>query len=684
LTYRPDIDGLRAIAVFAVIVFHAFPSVAPGGFVGVDIFFVISGFLITGLLASEMRAGRFSIATFYARRVRRIFPALIVVLAFTFAVGWVLLFPEELKHLGRDISTSAGFVANLSLWSETGYFDRAVETKPLLHLWSLGVEEQFYIVWPLVLALVLRSHARLRVVASVILLASLVANLALVGRHPSAAFFSPFTRFWQLMVGALLALRRSGSAIDSAQLRQLLSLVGTALCLGSIFLLSQHVAYPGWPALLPTVGACLLIAAGASGIVNRAVLAQPAMVGLGKISYPLYLWHWPLLTFGRILVGGPLTLRARAALMIVSVLLAWVTYAVVETPVRRSPARLRIVAIPCGLLLALGVAAGAVYALGIKGTGQPYSTVADPATVTSGAGKELVANGCGLSPAEQDLILCISDIRETPVFAMLGDSKAGALIWGAFRESTPGRRWKLLQHAQCAPTTGVVRISPYAEDDPDQCARANELALRLVTSDPHIKLVTLVTARRIVIGPDYAKVGSRVPYADGVLDGLDGTVSALTRAGKKVALVIDNPTLPDPPLCLDRSVVKYPLVRKLAELSGATKPACTITYAEYLESAKDYLSVIGKLRARHPELIVYDPAPLLCDLGKGICSISKDGNFLYGYTDHISDAANAMIAKQLLPQLEAAIAVPHDAAEPNKGRGLLSLPSRPLRSGGGD
>jgi peptidoglycan/LPS O-acetylase OafA/YrhL len=161
LTYRPDIDGLRAVAVLAVVMFHAFPSLLPGGFVGVDIFFVISGYLITNILLSELEVGRFSLASFYARRIRRIFPALLLVLIFCYAIGWFSLFKDEYKQLGKHIVAGAGFVANLTFWNEAGYFDSAADTKPLLHLWSLGVEEQFYIIWPLILGFAFRRRKNL-------------------------------------------------------------------------------------------------------------------------------------------------------------------------------------------------------------------------------------------------------------------------------------------------------------------------------------------------------------------------------------------------------------------------------------------------------------------------------------------------------------------------------------------
>ena len=205
LDYRPDIDGLRAIAVLAVIGFHAFPAWIRGGFVGVDVFFVISGYLISTILLAGMERGSFRFSQFYIRRIRRIFPALIVVLLACMVAGWLVLFSFEYKALGKHVAGSAAFVSNFVLWNEAGYFDKAAETKPLLHIWSLGIEEQFYIVWPLLLYLTWRFRTATLALLLLLLLGSFVLNVHAVGIDPAADFFSPLTRFWELMAGAVLA-----------------------------------------------------------------------------------------------------------------------------------------------------------------------------------------------------------------------------------------------------------------------------------------------------------------------------------------------------------------------------------------------------------------------------------------------------------------------------------------------
>src|SRR5882757_2012930 len=203
--YRPDIDGLRAIAVMLVVNFHAFADAIPGGFVGVDVFFVISGFLITGIIARELDSQRFSLLGFYDRRVRRIFPALIVVLAAVLMLGWLCMLPDAYTKLSSDVAASAAFSANIALMLQSGYFDIESARKPLLHLWSLGIEEQFYLAWPLLLMLFARLRWNLLTVAIAIGVASFALNVALIGSNPVATFYLPFTRAWELLAGAVLA-----------------------------------------------------------------------------------------------------------------------------------------------------------------------------------------------------------------------------------------------------------------------------------------------------------------------------------------------------------------------------------------------------------------------------------------------------------------------------------------------
>jgi peptidoglycan/LPS O-acetylase OafA/YrhL len=346
--YRPDIDGLRAVAVASVLAFHAFPDALPGGFIGVDIFFVISGFLITTIILQSLAAGDFSYRDFYARRIRRIFPALTLVLVATLAFGWYALLPREFTALGKQAAGGAVFIANFVFWGEAGYFDTAAETKPLLHLWSLGIEEQFYIFWPVLLALAWRRRWPVLRVLWVLAVVSFLVNVLTIHPFRTAAFYSPASRFWELMVGGILACMRLQAAAANAPpapawRSHLQSCLGVGLLVLGLVTIRSDKAFPGWWALLPAVGAACCIAAGPNGVLNRWVLARRPLVWIGLISYPLYLWHWPLLVYARIVEEGEPAPAVRAAMVIASVALAWFTYRFVErfTRARTEPAMLR-------------------------------------------------------------------------------------------------------------------------------------------------------------------------------------------------------------------------------------------------------------------------------------------------------------------------------------------------------
>jgi peptidoglycan/LPS O-acetylase OafA/YrhL len=343
IDYRPDIDALRAIAVLAVIGFHAFPERLPGGYVGVDVFFVISGFLISGIILRGLGEGRFRFTDFYARRIKRIFPALLTVLCASLLIGWFVVFPDEWRSLGKHAAGGAGFVYNLIVLRDAGYFNPASAETPLLHLWSLGVEEQFYIVWPLVLVLLRRHRRVLPVTLGGLALGSFALNVALLQTDPSLVFYSPFTRMWELAIGSLLAYFMLTSTpphavkIGTGRRALVLEIVawsGLAAIGMALMMVDEAKPFPGWWALLPTVGTAMLIAAGPRTWLARKVLAQPALVFIGLISYPIYLWHWPLLSFAHIARSGVPSRNTRLALIAATLVLAWLTYVLIEKPIR--------------------------------------------------------------------------------------------------------------------------------------------------------------------------------------------------------------------------------------------------------------------------------------------------------------------------------------------------------------
>ena len=356
--YRADIDGLRAIAVLSVVGFHAFPLWVKGGFIGVDIFFVISGYLISTIVFGSLARNCFSFVDFYIRRIKRIFPSLLLVLVTCFAFGWFALFADEYKQLGKHIAGGAGFISNFLLWNESGYFDNVAETKPLLHLWSLGVEEQFYIIWPLLLWFAWKQRFNLLTITAVVAVISFALNIDQVNSDAVAAFYSPQTRFWELMTGSILAhvtLHKqnlfhkfkykldawldptSHAHVQEANgetRRDAQSVLGSVLIVIGVLVITKEKHFPGWWAVLPTAGAVLIISAGAHAWLNRVVLSNRVLVWFGLISFPLYLWHWPLLSFARIVESETPSRQIRIAAVFISIALAWLTYRLIERPIR--------------------------------------------------------------------------------------------------------------------------------------------------------------------------------------------------------------------------------------------------------------------------------------------------------------------------------------------------------------
>lgn len=365
--YRPDIDGLRAFAVLSVVLYHTFPSKIEGGFVGVDIFFVISGYLISTIIFTNLESGTFSFAEFYIRRIRRIFPALLLVLFLCFIFGWFALLEDEFRQLGKHVLAGAGFVSNFVLWSESGYFDNVAESKPLLHLWSLGIEEQFYIIWPLLVWLAWKSRLGLLLITLSALFVSFSLNIYGVENNLIATFYSPLTRFWELSTGGLLAYLTLHKHINTTRLTAIqsnaISIIGFALLLLAVFVTKNEHKFPGWWALLPVAGSVLMIAAGTNSWLNNKIFSNKLAIWFGLISFPLYLWHWPLLSFARIIEGTTPDRFVRGSLVLTAVLLAYLTYELVEKPLRFSTgSRKKIIGLSVSMIM-LGVAGAGVYKL---------------------------------------------------------------------------------------------------------------------------------------------------------------------------------------------------------------------------------------------------------------------------------------------------------------------------------
>ena len=551
MNYRRDIDGLRAIAVLAVVAYHAFPEWVRGGFIGVDIFFVISGFLISRVLFENLAHGNFSLRDFYARRIRRIFPALCLVLTTCCVVGWFLLTPSEYRGLGKEALAGAGFVSNFYFWWQTGYFDGGADTKPLLHLWSLAIEEQFYLLWPLFLCAAWRCKTRLLPIVLTLCAISFVANLAQVGRDQAAAFYAPYTRFWELLCGGVLAYLSLGKDVTPPLTlgQGARSIAGALALVLGLVLINERSAFPGWYAIFPVVGALLLISAPDAWL-NRRLLGCAPMRAIGLISYPLYLWHWPVLYLVRYFglwqaFGEP---GARWIAIATSVVLSYLTYIVIEKPVRFGPFKKYAMAPLCALMgVLIGMGALIVYTDGFASRDQN-----EISRLARFAGKYPAAEWrdrtCFLSPTDNEGKFAPEcDDTRTPgrLVFLWGDSYAAALYPGL----------KTLKE------TGSFRLAQYT------ASACPPLLGSSFTTQPHCTAINNAVIQKIAQAqPDTVLLTARWSYRD-VEPGYDfkflaNTVAGLRKAGIRNVVVV-GPTpqwsRPMPSIlgrCADQQTIK--------------------------------------------------------------------------------------------------------------------------------
>jgi peptidoglycan/LPS O-acetylase OafA/YrhL len=541
LSYRADVDGLRAVAVLSVIGFHAFPRTIPGGFVGVDVFFVISGFLISGLILQGLRADRFSYVSFYARRIRRIFPALITVLTATLIGGSFMLFPDELKELGRQALASVGFVANFFFWSESGYFDASAPLKPLLHLWSLGIEEQFYIGWPLLLVFLYQRTRHLKWIFGALALASFLWNVLTVATSSESAFYLPMSRFWELLLGAMLALQAieasqagaaDGSGLESGPRdlkADLLCVGGLLLIGGTVLRLTEHLRFPGWWALLPTVGAALVIAGG-RGRVSRLLLGNKPMTFIGLISYPLYLWHWVLLSAVQYVSYQHASHTARLAAIALSFLLAWLTYVFIETPIRFG--RRGESMVPRLATAALLVGAAAVTLNVSDGVAMRFPpAVRKLATFHYDAHHAYREDKCQLNGdqafAELDPTCVDSADHASRLIVLWGDSHVSSLYQGMRAAQRARGDFRIAQFAAsgCPPLLGV-RLGPRSD-----CMEFSEAAF---------ERIQLLQPDTVIMGGAWYSYASRARDGSAELQALRQTIDKLIGAGIRRVVVFGD------------------------------------------------------------------------------------------------------------------------------------------------
>jgi len=651
--------------------------------VGVDVFFVISGFLISTIIfrgMSERMGGTgggkpFSFIDFYSRRVRRIFPSLIFCLLTFLVLGWFVLLPDEYSLFGKHTLGASAYVSNLLLWREAGdYFQTASQTKPLLHLWSLGIEEQFYLIWPLVLFIAYKLNFNIFTLALVGALASFGFELHSVKGNPTAAFYSPFLRFWELMAGSLLAwlklykgemfrgiAERTGPYLSAVLLRNpsradygrlcgnILSVVGLALILTAVFALDS-TDFPGYKALLPVMGAVLMIAAGKDAFLNRYLLSNRVMVWFGLISYPLYIWHWPFLSFAWIVGGEMPQLKVRIGCVVLAVVMSAVTYYYVEPKLRWGK---------YGGYKAAGLLSVMVI-IGVTG----YSIERhDGYTVRMNEAVSPVLDAINKKlPEDYKLFRSVfTDWKPTwdltegrfqrelgkNTIAVIGDSHAGHLYQGLVTQTKENEGIALFPAGCGVPLMGLHSgVEPNTEHYLSEgfsyiLSHAN-LKKVVLSNRPGCSWTRLVDTRN----PDNHDLTSMLR------DGFARTYEALTKAGKEIYVIIDNPVYANGYFQKCKaSIVRRPVAIPDFLLSKSIS-SCTIKYSERDEIVPrdTWFRLSHETAAGYGNVHFIDMADIFCSEGR--CSMmDSDGNIMYRDREHLNVTGSLFVAPFIMNAL---------------------------------
>jgi peptidoglycan/LPS O-acetylase OafA/YrhL len=691
LQYRPDIDGLRALAVLAVLFYHTAIPGFSGGFVGVDVFFVISGFLITTIILKDLREERFSIARFYERRVRRIFPALFPVIAFSLIIGAYLFDAKAFEDLGQSIMATTLFSSNILFWRESGYFDAPSLQKPLLHTWSLAVEEQFYIFFPLLLALIHRylNGRYLQWLVAAFLL-SLLASVYGVHHAQSMTFYFVTTRAWELLAGAVLALGVI-PVPSSAWRRNLLSMSGLGLIVYSMVFYSEETLFPGAGAIPPVMGAAFIIHSGGQkgGVVGRLLSLRP-LVFIGLISYSLYLWHWPLVAFARFLMFRSMTPYEGIAIVMSSILIATLSWKYIEQPFRGArplfPERKRLFA-AAGAVMAVASGIGGVIFLQ-EGMGWRIERLSPGLRATLA---EVQYDPVWKRHVEWDVnVKTIDTEKEPPVvgapnalpsFALVGDSHARAIIPALEHQALSNLlSGHVITKASTPFLLGVSNVAFKADDGFDEVA-FNDSVLAFLSSRPSLKTVFIaarwggyVNGRWVERSEDpqsdtlidsYGQYAAGRPNAVILRAGLERAVHALLAMERNVVLISDVPEIGyDVPRFFNLKT-RFP-----ALVSGFEISPTLADYNRRQHEAQEILEDLVKLPGVtliHPEKRMFNRE------GKG--RIVSAGKLLYQDDDHLS-TAGALFVAPVFDEVFTAMA----AVQSRSDEKVVSGPGRPHES----
>jgi peptidoglycan/LPS O-acetylase OafA/YrhL len=635
MQYRPEIDGLRALAVIPVILFHAGFEIFSGGFVGVDIFFVISGYLITSIIVAELNAGQFSLVNFYERRARRILPALFFVMLACLPFAWYWLIPEDMKAFSKSLAAVSLFASNILFWKTSGYFDTATELKPLLHTWSLAVEEQYYLFFPLLLMLLWRFQ-RFWIVSALSFLFLVSLFLAQWGATaaPSAAFYLLPTRGWELLVGAFIALyfSKQHDALSTQFWHQLGSVCGAVLIFYAVFVFDEKTPFPSFYTLIPVIGTALIVLSANKNTFVGKLLGSRVLVGIGLISYSAYLWHQPLFAFTRYKIFDEPSKWLMTAMVALSIALAYVTWRYVETPFRNKQGFSRKSIFTFSL-------AGSLFFILIGGVGSVTQGFKDRGMAQKFTALEYDTKKLGYKLCDSPALINGDPLNycfvtnQGPVNAVIiGDSHADDKFYG-IEKNDSSKNWALIGNSSCPP---VLDVS--VEGDQKGCERKFKKIIAWLISNEQIDTVLLsyygnyaldtsYAADHIAkkVGPDNITISSNeikdLQRAELFYYGLSRSVAELSKTNKSIYIAVDIPELPFFPVDCLRG-----------------RPDCQISLSQLQGRQAVHRKSLDDLKAQFPNVHIFDPTNIFCSAKS--CSYIRNETVLYRDSHHLTLAGS--------------------------------------------
>lgn len=663
MKYRSEIDGLRAVAVIPVILFHAGFEFFSGGFIGVDVFFVISGYLITTIIHDEIKNSSFSIVSFYERRARRILPALFFVMMVCVPFAWLWLLPSQYKDFSRSIVAVNLFSSNILFWRESGYFAAAAELKPLLHTWSLAVEEQFYLVFPLFLLLFRKFRDKfLLILLMVIVLLSLVASEYAAKNDPAGNFYLLPTRAWELGVGAVLAIRAPFWSSGKKSIAQVLSFLGLGMIVYSVIGFDETVPMPSVFGLIPVIGSALIIAYSSHQNVVGRILGWKPVVGIGLISYSAYLWHQPLFAFARIRVFGELTPEIYLALSFFSLLLAYFTWRYIETPFRNKKKfnRFQIysgVAVVSLLLISFGLVGYLKAGFPARFPNEVFSYADVSNDVPSRRDICLSSAKKYLKPPQE---ACVYSSQFDVKVAIWGDSHAES-ITDALAKNLSAEKTGLIQltYLGCPPVVGYKR-----SDKNDKCNQFNRETLEYIINS-RIQAVVLLARWTLYLEGERFNNGEGGVEPGGNVYGLPiaennnyiysedripevgklyrSTIESLLNAGKTVVLVYPVPEV-------GWNVPQH--MSHIARFDSVQKASSSTSLYIFRRRSKNAYEQLNMLN-EHPKLLKIYPERIFCNtVISDRCIVQYDGKLLYSDDDHLNSIGSDMLSKVILRNMK--------------------------------